>query len=666
MAQESAVKALSVDRSLARARTLAKRGDVADAQALLCAVLERYPKNRRAIEGLKSLRAPPATATGKDPPKREVAAATNLLATGRPDEALRRLSALKARFPHSARVDYLMGLAATKEGRPRAAAAHYQSALRNDPGLAEAANNLGNVLAGGGDRAGAIAAYRKAIDARPGFADALANLAAILLDEGTVGEALACLNRAVLLAPDSAASLNTLGRALTAAGRPMDAVTHLQRALTLSPNLAEAHNNLANALKLLDRYEEAFAHYRTALTIAPHSARVWSNLGAAHLDKGEAEEAATAFTKSLALNPRAADVHRNLSLVTRFTPDHLNLQRLEQLHADPLLGDEGRMHIAFALGKALDDIGEVDRAFAAFADANRLHKRCIPHDGAAEAVLFQALKTCRPLPLSPQETAAPRPIFIVGMPRSGTTLVESILAAHSHVHAGGELTDLEAAVRAACSGDGKALDTALPTIGEGELHAIRQSYLAALARRSVEKPVLTDKLPGNFRWTGLILAAFPEAKIIHVQREPAATAFSIFRHYFAAGGNTFAYDLDDIATTHRRYHHLMATFPTPEGGTILPLRYEELTAAPEATIRALLAHCGLLFEDGCVAFHTNRRAVRTVSALQVRNGIYKGSSEAWRRYSHHVPQLAALNGLLAPPETLASVPRPQSAQCGSN
>ncbi|MEM8852986.1 MAG: sulfotransferase [Pseudomonadota bacterium] len=642
-----------MDRSLARARTLAKRGDVADAQALLSAVLERYPHNRRAIEGLKSLRAPPPSATGKDPPGRDLAAITKRLAADRPGEALSRATALKARYPHSARVDYLMGVAASKEGRPRAAAAHYQSALRNDPSFAEAANNLGNILAGGGDRPGAIAAYRKAIDARPGFAEALANLAATLLDEGGVGEALACLNRAVLLAPESAPALSSLGRALTAAGRPQEAVTHLQRAAALSPNLGEAHNTLANALKALDRYQEAFAHYKTALAIDPESARVWSNLGAAHLETGEAEDAAAAFTTSLRLNPRAADVHRNLSLVTHYTPDHPHLNRLEQLHGDPLLGDEGRVHIGFALGKALDDIDAVDRAFAAFAEANRLHRHRVPHDGAAEAVLFQALSGFRPKPLVTQTPTAPRPIFIVGMPRSGTTLVESIFAAHSHVHAGGELTALEGAIRTVCCAKGDALDTALMSIDEDALSAIRRAYYDAVAKRGVATPAFTDKLPGNFRWTGLILAAFPEATIIHVHREPAATAFSIFRHHFTGRGNTFAYDLDDIATTYHRYHHLMDGFATSDGGAIMPLSYEALTVAPEAHITALLSHCNLPFQDGCVAFHTHQRAVRTASALQVRQGVYAGSSDAWRRYSHHVPQFETLNALItpAPPAT---------------
>jgi hypothetical protein len=236
------------------------------------------------------------------------------------------------------------------------------------------------------------------------------------------------------------------------------------------------------------------------------------------------------------------------------------------------------------------------------------------------------------------------PIFIVGMPRSGTTLTEQILCGHSAVDAIGEAPVLE---RALSEANAAIRGHTAATLPDEALLTIRQAYQAALAPYRPQRPVVVDKMLANHRWVGFIAAAFPEARIVDVRRDPVATCWSIYRHFFASRGNDYAYDQVDVAFYYRLYVERMAFWDEAFPGRVHRLDHAALTADPEGETRRLLAHCGLPFEEGCLSLRTDDRAVATASAQQVRKGLYRGDPQAWRRYERHLgPMLEALAPVL--------------------
>jgi len=358
---------------------------------------------------------------------------------------------------------------------------------------------------------------------------------------------------------------------------------------------------------------------------------------------GRLEEAAASFAETLRQKPGHALAHANLGLVGKARPGDPRIAQLRALAADPATGADDRISLGFALGKALDDTGETEGAFRAYSEANRLKRAQLGYDPARDAELFRLI---RAIFEDEVEAAAPlpgarRPVFVVGMPRSGTTLVEQILSGHSRVCPAGELSLMEEITR-------PILDEARAAPGfrlSAEAAArVRAAYLAGLAKAAADaSPVVTDKMPRNFRWIGFILAAMPEARIVHVRRAAPATCWSIFKLQFAGARHGYAYDLADIAAYYRLYLDLMDFWRARFPGAVLDVRYEALTEDPEREARAILDHCGLEWEPGCLDVRGSKYAVKTASLAQVRRGIYTGSSADWRRYEAHLgPLLRAL------------------------
>jgi hypothetical protein len=320
------------------------------------------------------------------------------------------------------------------------------------------------------------------------------------------------------------------------------------------------------------------------------------------------------------------------------------LARLNQ----PGISDEETMYLDFALSKAYDDIGEIDRAFECLNEANRLKKKALGYSIERERNDFARIKswfTTQGFAARPDaahtEPGTRRPIFIVGMPRSGTTLVEQILASHSQVFGAGELETV-----------GRILNPLLKRPAAGPTDAInhetfsrlRKSYLENLEALHCAEAVITDKLPGNFKCIGLLLAAMPEAKIVHLRRDPAATCWSIFKHHFGGGGHGYSYDLVDVAECYGLYADLMEFWHRTFPGRVYDLNYESLTENQEHETRSLLEYCGLDWEDQCLAFHETRRSVQTLSRQQVRQPMYQGSSQAWRKYEAHLAPMLEILG----------------------
>ena len=657
---------LSADQSIRKAKRFAKSGDIARAAALYGAVLAKYPSNKRASEGLESLNETMRRigAADRAPPQAVFNKLIELVGTGKLHDAVERGQELLKIYPASFELHNLMGVALSRLGRAGDAVRHHEKALSIKPDFVEALWNLGKAHQALRNEEKCIAAHEKARALRLGSSDAYKNLAAayrsfgrlkaaiaqykkaLKLDPNSVGllielgnalgaaaeheSAIEQYEKAIAIDPNSVAAHNNLGYALIEAGRKDDAVNALLQAVFLKPDFAQAHNNLGNAYKHLGRYKDAVASYETALKLQPAYADAAINLGAAFTDLGLRDDAIESYQNALEITPRSARAHYNLSTVKKFKPADPQINQMNDLLAHNILNDAERMHLNFALGKANQDLGEHSAAFAYFADGNRLRKQMINYDIETDRALFARIKPLfdsrSPVPDRQDEARQSdlSPIFIVGMPRSGTSLVEQILASHSEVHGAGELDLLERAIRKK--------DGALRDPSPRRLELLAENYLSGLDTLSANGRFVTDKMPLNFRWIGWIRRAFPKAKIIHVQRDARAVCWSIFMRSFAMGGNAYAYDMNDISAFYCLYRDLMAFWEEQSPGAIYHLRYEKLVAAQEEETRKLLDHAGLDWETACLDFHETSRSVATASSMQVRQTLYRGSSDAWRDY----------------------------------
>ena len=369
----------------------------------------------------------------------------------------------------------------------------------------------------------------------------------------------------------------------------------------------------------------------------PDYADALSNKGQVLMHLGEREAARPFLEHALRLNPNFATAHRTLSESKTYQLGDPHVAQMEAVLAQGATTPGETQKIRFALGKAYDDMGDYDQAFAKFAAANKALDAAAPYDYAADHELFRQLKRnfTAPCPQVAPSATKHQPVFILGMPRSGTSLTEQILASHSQVYGAGEVELMSGALNSS-----KALHQAL---NEDVLQNIRNHYHEGLSAFEVSAPVITDKVPLNFRWIGFILQSMPEAKIIHCSRDAVAVCWSIYRRGFVSTGNGYRYSLENIAKFYHLYLDLMAFWHQRYPGRILDLDYEVITQNQKRETQRLLEFVGLEWEEACMDFHTTKRAVQTASSHQVRREMYQGSSNEWRNYEAHLgPLLDAL------------------------
>ena len=646
-------KPLSVDLALKKARTLARKGAPDQAVQLYQAVLKKFPGNKRAIEGLKSLgrprpsQAPAILNTG--PTQQQIDGLIALYERGRLQEALRQGTALVERYPNVPLILNILGVVNAVAGHLDEAAANLTKALRINPGYAEAHNSLGNVLNQMGRHEQATASYAKALQLMPDYTDAYYNLANALCELGRHQQAIASYARALQLRPDFAEAHNNLANAFSELGDYEQAVASYAKALQIRPDHAKAHNNLANALCERGKHEQAIASYTRALQINPNYADAHCNLGTALSDLGRHDEAIASYTEALRIKPDYAKAYENLGRIKKYEPGDPQIAQMREIIANRAISENDEMLVRFALGKACDDIGDTESSFQHFLEGNRLRKKQLGYDISSDRKLFNLIKSIfseDELPaleeIQPETGHKERPVFIVGMHRSGTTLAEQILASHSQVHGADETRVMNSIVTSFFINTD---NSQIGKLNKNTIKRIRNSYLTELNSDEGGKRYVTDKMPLNFRWIGFILTAMPEAKVINLQRDPVATCWSVFKQYFSGKEIEYAYDLSDIAEYYNLYIELMYFWREKFPNQIYDLDYEALTENQEEETRKLLEYCGLDWEDQCLQFHKTKRAVRTRSSAQVRQAMYKGSSAAWRKYETHLqPMLKALEG----------------------
>lgn len=526
------------------------------------------------------------------------------------------------------RVDEAMRLAVklARKGDIDGARAVYEDVIARFPGNARARQALADLES-------------PQVRMRGGFTQQKAETALGHYRAGRNAEALKEIEALIAAFPDRSFLFNLRGVVRGRMGDHTGAEADLREAIRIEPTLGDAYSNLGDRMVKAGRPEEAIDVLRDAIRLMETPAEAWNNLGNAFHALGRFDEARDAYQRCVDLKPKLCAAHRNLALVKTYVENDPHIAQMGTMLQQPM-GADDHAHLSFALSKACEDIGKDSHAFDLLAHGNRLKRSKVDYSPERDRALFAKIRACfaePPFPEAERTGDGPTPIFIVGMPRSGTSLVEQIVASHSKVFGCGELDSMRFAVE-------PLIESETPLHDRAAAQRIRQHYLADLSRFSIAEPFAADKLPINFRWIGFMLSAFPEAKIVHTRRNPVATGFSIYKQFFPADGLAFSWDLADIANYYALYTELMAFWHETFPGRIHDLDYEELTENQEDETRRLLAFCGFDLEPACLDFHTNRRAVLTASAMQVREKIYTGSSEAWRKYEDRLEPLLRLAG----------------------
>ena len=497
-----------------------------------------------------------------------------------------------------------------------------------------------------GDRAAAESALLLQLSHYPSDILALRHLSEHYSAEGKYEDAEPLLQRVIERAPGFALARYGLAMVLIQLHRPAEALVHADALLAFEPTRYEFLNLKAETLSRLGNFEGSALALEAILQQRPDDATAWSTYGDLLRALGRRAECETAYKRAIALNPNAGIAYWGLANLKtyRFTADDVaTMQARAPLVAN---GDE-RSSMLFALGKALEDNQDYAQAFEAYSAANAARRGSLPHDAGEVAEKLRRAKAVFTSSFFAERksygVATNDPIFIVGMPRSGSTLVEQILASHSAVEGTMELVDLLAITKRI--GALAPYPELLQNLNAEQVRALGEEYLRRTqVFRQTGAPRFIDKMPNNFLETGFIQLALPNATIIDVRRNPLACCVSNFKQHWATG-QSFAYDLADIGAFYRSYVELMAHFDAVSPRRAHRVIYEDLVADPEAETRRLLEACGLPFEDACLRFYENQRAVRTPSSEQVRQPIFKGGIDNWRPFE---PWLAPLKEALGP------------------
>ena len=563
-----------------------------------------------------------------------------------------------------------------------------QDAERFDPSHAETAGRQaerllqqGVAAAARGAADEAVACMRKAVALRPDLAAAQANLGLLLLAMRRHAEAEAPLRTALSFMPGDAALRNALGVAQEALQRFVDAEKTYRAALEVDPRMAEAHANLGNCLRRLGQLQQAEAHlvrsielkpgfavahynlgillqereeypraiaeYRQALAYRPDYVEALNNLGSCLRTEGFVDEAKAAFERVLELHPLQIEAHCNLAQFKTYAADDPHVgQLLSQQHRVPALPDEGRARYWFTIGKMFEDAGRHDDSFAAYAEGNRVKAAGTRWDEGAHAALQRRIvATFDRERLARHAVAAaagegPVPVFIVGMPRSGTSLLEQVLATLPGVHGAGELTWLPETLHVDDEGGAAGFPENLAEYSTDDYLALGRRYVERIRALAPNASHVVDKLPDNFQHLGLIHLMFPGARIIHSMRDPMDSCFSCYSRLFIGNNLGYTYDLGATGRYWVTYHELMrhwrAALPA---GRILDVSYETMVSDFENQARRLVDYLGLPWDERCLGFHRNRRVVRTASVAQVRKPIYQTSVARWKNYERHLGAL---------------------------
>ena len=552
-----------VNKLLRQAQRQIKAGQLREAEELYRYLLSKFPKNRRAIQGYEQIKQAikSNSQSGRTPQTEILQELFSLYNRKQFKQLLYKLESLNTFFPKNVDLYNLQGAAYAGLGRPEMAIESYETILKINPQSAETYYNIGVLWKNMSSPEAAIDNYRKAI--------------------------------------------------------------------RIKPDYAEAYYNLGNAFKEMGEVDLALQSYKQVLKSDPESAAACNNIGVCLQAKGEVAAALEIYEKALEIDSGYAKAHRNISSIKRYEVNDPQIKQLQSLYRDPAVGQDDRCHLCFALAKVFEDLGHLREAFKFFEEGNAYRKKILSYDIQSDEKQFARLKQTEVLnshiaPLRVTKSAAIVPIFVLGMPRSGTTLVEQILSSHSELIGAGELPLVAKFAEKIATGQS--------VVDEISISRFREQYLKGITALAHGNRFVVDKMPHNFKFIGLICRALPEAKIIHVKRDAAATCWSNFKNYFSADGLGYSYDLEDVVKFYYLYDDLMRFWSEHHADRLYNLDYDQLTVSQETETRRLIAYLGLEWQQACLAPQNNYRSVSTASQHQVRKAVYVGSSEKWRQY----------------------------------
>ena len=598
---------LKIQRLLASAKKNIRKGKIEAAKHDYLSVLKALPNNQEAKNQLSKLSQNNQTS----PTQSQLDLIIKLYSSGQIQDALSSLELLINDYPH-------------------------------DPSLF---NIRGACLKASNQMESAVDSFKNAINIKPDYAEAYFNLGITLQELNKPNEAIKYYENAISIKPAYPIAHNNLGIIFLGLSQLDSAAEHFNWAISYNPEFAEAHNNLGATLQQSMEFDESIKHYLKATTINPNYTQAFNNLGIIHQTLGHKDEAIKYFQKATSLAPNYASAYFNLSRIKTFLPDDIQISQMQSLVTKNLNMTE-KIYLNFALAKAYEDLEKKDDLFKFLNQGNQLCKEktnySIENDKQKHALIqkifsspkyLSAIKANEGLK---DKLKSKRPIFIIGMPRSGTTLVEQIISSHKKVYGADEmntLSDLISEILKNFSSNNTYEFNTKTSL------SIRHKYLSELSNLNVSENIITDKWPLNFQYVGFILSAFPEAKIIHLKRDARATCWSIYKYYFDSKGNGYSFDQEDLAKYYGLYSEMMAFWHELFPNKIYDISYEDLTTNQEEETRKLLEYCDLDWDKNCLNFHKNERAVKTASALQVREKMYQGSSDVWKEYEAYLKPL---------------------------
>jgi len=563
---------------------------------------------------------------------------------GKFEESRQCLERVLTLQPHNAEAYNNLGNTCKRLGLMQQAERNWRRALMLKPNYAEPHSNLANLLSEQGEYDKAAEHARLAIELNPRLGDAYINLAGVETARQRYHEALRWLDALLAFAPMHAVALAAKALALKKLDRLDEAMEAANRALAAAPDNAEAQNAQGMVLQALGKFEAAIAAFERAASLPGTVAeQALVNRAIAFMESGDQSAAEAAFDHTVAVFPNSASAWFNRADLTKFKEGDAAIAAMEQLSRKSEISRNDTMLLHFALGKAFLDTGDSARAFAHLNEGSRMKRATFSYDPESTsrwmrsiAAVFSADFLRRHEGLG---AASTMPVFVMGMPRSGTTLVEQILASHPAIHGAGELSHVQNLLTGL--GDFPACMESLPA---ARLKPLGETYLGQVRKLAGGKPHVVDKMPVNFAYAGFISLILPGAKMIHCRRNPVDTCLSCYSKLFSAE-QAFSYDLGELGKFHRDYQeltaHWRAVLPAQK---FLEVEYEAVVEDLESQARRMLDFLGLPWDPACLKFHETKRPVRTASVNQVRQKLYKSSAGRWRKHAAHLgPLLAALD-----------------------
>jgi predicted Zn-dependent protease len=600
---------------------------------------------------------------------------------GDPSDALRTLAPLSQAYPRAAHTQYELGLTLAALGDAPGASAALRQAAALKPDLADAWRALGEVLFKTGDEAGAEDAFarhdrarlknpalapaadallagrleeadtrlRAYLRAKPNDTEALRLMTDVLTRENRFADVEVLAAHGLSLDPSWDGLRFTYANALFRQQKGTEATGQAERLVAGDPDNAAYRNLLAGCLGLVGEHHRSIELYESLVVDYGAQPKIWLNLGHALGTVGRGKDAVAAYRHAIGLAPGLGEAYWSLAnlKVAHLSREEETAMAVQLTRRD--VSDEDRLHLHYALGKALEDRKDYAGAFENYAHGAALRRRGLAYDPDAVSAAMAASVGFYTADFfasrSGGGSASTEPIFIVGLPRSGSTLIEQILASHSAVEGTMELRDMDFVAARVRTQTSKPLPDAVGSLTPSQFQELGEAYLGATKiHRKLGRPFFIDKMPNNFQHIGLIQLILPNAKIIDARRHPLGACFSAFKQHFAQGQG-FSYDLDELGRYYRDYVGLMAHFDSVLPGRIHRVIYEDMVEDTETEVRRLLNYCGLPFESDCLKFYETERAVRTVSSEQVRRPIFRDGMDHWR---HFQPWLGPLEEALGP------------------